>query len=100
MPAGDALPTLLHGRPVHVDRPPVTARVVRSDTTGVWCVPLGADTRHPVGPCRGATRPVHDLAGAGDTAHRHDRLEQLPAGTLVLLVFTADRPWVAAWEEE
>jgi hypothetical protein len=91
---------VLTGRaPARTRRDPVTARVVRSDSTGVWCAPLGADTRHPLGPCRGATRRVFDVTGGGEAAHRHDRLEQLPAGTVVLLVFTDERPWVAAWEE-
>lgn len=68
--------------------PPATARVIRSDTSGVWATPLGADTRHPYGPCRGAHR--RDALG---------ELEQLPVGTLVLLVLTDDGPWVAGWEE-
>lgn len=66
-----------------------TGRVVRSDDTGVWVAPVGGDTRHPLGPCRGATRPV----GAGPA------WERLPAGTVVLLVLTDDGPWVAAHEQ-
>jgi hypothetical protein len=44
-------------------------------------------------------RRVFELAGAGDAAHRHDHVEQLPVGMVVLLVHTDDGPWVAAWEE-
>ena len=66
-----------------------TGRVVRSDTSGVWVAPLGGDTRHPIGPCRGATRP--DSEGG---------VEQLPADTLVLLVLTDHGPWVAAHHQE
>jgi hypothetical protein len=91
---------LLDRRPARVSRGPMTARVVRSDGSGVWCVPLDGDVRHPIGPCRGASRRVFTDAGEGGTIHRHDQLEQLPAGTVVLLVFTNERPWVAAWEEE
>lgn len=86
-------------RPAAIARPPVTGRVVRSDASGVWATPLDGDTRHPIGPCRGARRPVFESTGAGDAAHRHDTLEQLPVGVLVLLVFTDDGPWVAGWEE-
>lgn len=93
------LEVLLDGRPSRRTRASATARVVRSDTSGVWCVPLGGDTRHPFGPCRGATRRVFTETGAGDAAHRHDQVERLPVGMVVLLVFTDERPWVAAWEE-
>jgi hypothetical protein len=72
-----------------------TATVVRSDDTGVWCTPLGGDSRHPVGPCRGAHRPA--LTGPPDA--RQLTAERLPEGALVLLVTTAHGPWVAAWEE-
>ena len=65
-----------------------TARVVRSDASGVWVTPLSGDQRHPLGPCRGATRPD----GAGGT-------EQLGTDVIVLLVLTADGPWVAAHQE-
>ena len=80
--------------PVPARTPPAattafTARVVRSDTTGVWVTPLGDDQRHPIGPCRGAHAPD----GAGGW-------QQLPAGVLVLLVLTADGPWVAAHHQE
>lgn len=71
-------------KPRTTDEPPYTATVVRSDTTGVWVVPIGADTRHPTGPCMGARRPDGT---------------RLPAGTTVLLITTAAGPWVAAWEE-
>lgn len=66
-----------------------TARVVRSDATGVWVAPLSSDSRHPIGPCRGGTRPA---SGGG--------LEQLPVDTLVLLALTDDGPWVAAHHQE
>ena len=73
------------GKPRSVaDEPPYTATVVRSDVTGVWVVPLGADTRHPTGPCIGARRSDGT---------------RLPVGTTVLLVTTAAGPWVANWEE-
>jgi hypothetical protein len=91
---------LFESKPVKHTRGPCTARVVRSDASGVWCAPLEADTRHPIGPCRGATRRAFALGGAGDAEHRHDQLEQLPVGTVVLLVFTDERPWVVAWDEE
>lgn len=100
MDVDNSLAVLLDRRPAKTTRNPVTGRVVRSDSSGVWVVPLGGDNRHPAGPCRGATRRVFTLAGAGDTAHRHDQFEKLPTGTVVLLVFTAERPWVASWEEE
>lgn len=93
------LEVLLNRAPARKVEPPATARVVRSDTSGVWVAPVGGDTRHPIGPCRGATRRVFELAGAGDLAHRHDHVEQLPVGMVVLLVHTDDGPWVAAWEE-
>lgn len=83
-----ALDSVLAGTPRTIDRPPATARVVRSDATGVWVAPLGGDVRHPIGPCRGGTRP----ASGGGT-------ERLPVGTVVLLVWTTERPWIARWEE-
>jgi len=64
--------------------PPRTARVVRSDASGVWVAPLGSDQRHPIGPCRGAV----DIAG-----------NPLQAGVVVLLVNTSHGPWVAGYEE-
>lgn len=100
MAVENALEVLLHRAPPKTARRPVTARVIRSDASGVWCAPLEADVRHPIGPCRGATRRRFTSAGDGGTAHRHDELERLPVGTLVLLVFTDERPWVAAWDEE
>ncbi len=70
--------------------PPVaTGQVVRSDSSGVWVTPLLGDTRHPVGPCRGGRRPNADLTG----------WEQIPAGTVVLLVLTDAGPWVAAHDQ-
>ena len=89
MSVANPLEHLLGVAPPRKTREPVTARVVRSDSSGVWCVPLDSDTRHPIGPCRGARRLVVD-----------GQVQQLPAGAVVLLVFTAERPWVAAWEEE
>lgn len=72
----------LSRRPARAPREPVTARVVRADPSADggarWVVPLGADQRHPIGPCRG---------GAG-----------VPVGAVVLLVWTDERPWIAAWE--
>lgn len=100
MAIDNPLEVLLERRPAKTSRGPLTARVVRSDASGVWVAPLGGDVRHPVGPCRGAKRRKFTDAGDGGTAHRHDELEQLPTGTVVLLVFTDERPWVAAWEEE
>lgn len=76
------------GTPTDTGAPAVTGQVVRSDTTGVWVAAVGADTRHPVGPCRGATRPTSGPDGLV--------WEQLPAGTTVLLILTTDGPWVAA----
>lgn len=61
-----------------IDRPPCTATVTATTATtdGVYVVPLDGDSRNPIGPCYG-----------GDGA---------PIGTLVLLIFTAGGPWVAA----
>ncbi|MSZ75530.1 MAG: hypothetical protein F2667_00315 [Actinobacteria bacterium] len=59
-----------------ITRDPATARVVRADTSGVWVALIGSDVDTPVGPCRGG-------AGAG-------------VGTIVLLVYTAQGPWIAA----
>jgi hypothetical protein len=97
MAVDNPLEVLLDRRPAKQTRGPVTARVVRSDASGVWCTPLGGDVRHPIGPCRGATRRA--FTAADGTGHRHDSVEQLPVGMVVLLVFTDERPWVAAWEE-
>lgn len=56
-----------------------TARVVRVDPSGVWVTPLGDDQREQVyGPCRGLVPP---------------------AEAIVLLVDTAERPWIVAFEE-
>lgn len=96
----NGLDVLLHRTAPKQARGPMTARVVRSDASGVWCAPLAADVRHPLGPCRGATRRKFTDAGDGGVTHRHDELEQLPVGAVVLLVLTDERPWVAAWEEE
>lgn len=64
--------------------PAQTALVVRSDSTGVWCVPAGGNRSAPIGPCRGGA--------PGRT--------RLPVGTVVLLVRTDYGPWVAAFDEE
>lgn len=82
-------------------RPPATSApapgvVVRSDTSGVWCQWEDGDARHPLGPCRGATRRVSRPITGG-----HDHLiERLPIGTAVLLASTAHGPWVVAHDEE
>lgn len=81
---------ILVGRPATITRPPVTATVVSSNETGVHVVPVDGDSRHPIGPCRGATRLVlvdDDLV-----------LRRLEIGVAVLLVFTDAGPWVANWE--
>lgn len=82
----------------HQLRPPpgplaivTTGQVVRSDETGVWVAPVPGDTRHPLGPCRGATRPTSVPEGL--------EWEQLPEGTVVLLVLTEAGPWVAAHDQ-
>lgn len=75
------------GSPTPTTPAPTTAEVVRSDTSGVWVAPVGTDTRHPVGPCRGATRPTST------------GWERLPVGTVVLLVHTTAGPWVAAHDQ-
>lgn len=67
------LEVLLNRAPARKAEPPATARVVRSDTSGVWCAPVGGDTRHPIGPCRSATA--------------------VAVNELVLLVLTDDGPW-------
>lgn len=83
--------------PSSASREPFTGVVVRSDVTGVWVARLGADRRHPLGPCRGGTRVRSRTAAAGGDPHEHDvELEQLPVGTEVLLIRTGDGPWVAA----
>lgn len=53
-----------------------TARVIRADSSGIWAVPLGEDTAHPIGPCRGTAE----------------------AGDLVVLVITDEQPWVLTGE--
>lgn len=56
-----------------------TAVVVRADESGLWVAPVGDDTRHPIGPCRGGWTPNGT---------------RFPPGAVVMLVFTADGPWV------
>lgn len=79
---------MLNGQPPRIVQEPVTGRVVRSDASGVWVVPLGGDTRHPVGPCRGGWR--RNDAGV---------LELVGVGVVVLIVWTQERPWVAGWDK-
>ncbi|MFW6776065.1 hypothetical protein ACOACO_17410 [Nocardioides sp. CPCC 205120] len=81
----DLLRQLASGRPPSIERPPSTGVVVRSDRSGVWVARIDDDTRDPIGPCRGGRR-----YGAGGV------LERLPVGTPVLLVWTDERPWIAA----
>lgn len=72
----DLFRSLIEGRPAAAEPElPVTGRVVKVTTEGAFVVPLEADTRYPIGPCRGP---------GGVTE-----------GDVVLLVFTQDRPWVA-----
>lgn len=94
MGVSNPLEVLLDRAPARQAEPPETARVVRSDASGVWCAPLGGDTRHPIGPCRGGKRPVF----VADPAP-HTEVQALSVGTVVLLVHTDDGPWVARWEE-
>ncbi|MDI6911487.1 hypothetical protein [Nocardioides sp.] len=60
--------------PRTIDRPPVTAKIVRVDDSGIWAVPIGGDPRTPVGPCQGPTQVAVD--------------EQ------VVLTWTPQGPWV------
>ena len=64
----------LRGKPPAITRGPVTGRVTRVDTQGVWVVPVGGDLRTPVGPCRGPS--------------------DIPVGTVVMVIYTQERPWV------
>lgn len=64
----------LRGKPPKIQREPVTGRVTKVDTTGVWVVPIGGDLRTPVGPCRGPS--------------------DIPVGTVVMIIWTQERPWV------
>jgi hypothetical protein len=63
----------LRGRPPKIERTPITARVTKRDSEGIWVVPLGADQRTPVGPCRGSV--------------------DLRAGDICLVVWTQELPW-------
>lgn len=64
----------LRGKPPAITRGPVTGRVTKVDTQGVWVVPIGGDLRTPVGPCRGPS--------------------DIPVGTVVMVIYTQERPWV------
>lgn len=64
----------LSGKPPAITRGPVTGRVTRVDGQGVWVVPIGGDLRTPVGPCRGPS--------------------DIPLGTVVMVIYTQERPWV------
>lgn len=79
---------LVDRQPAKITRDPVTATVVTSDDSGVYVVPIDGDNRHPIGPCRGASR--YALNEDGDLVTR-----PLSAGVVVLLVFTDAGPWVA-----
>lgn len=64
----------LRGKPPAITRGPVTGRVTRVDSQGVWVVPIGGDLRTPLGPCRGPS--------------------DIPVGTVVMVIYTQERPWV------
>lgn len=64
----------LRGKPPAITRGPVTGRVTKVDAQGVWVVPVGGDLRTPVGPCRGPA--------------------DIPVGTVVMVIYTQERPWV------
>lgn len=64
----------LRGKPPAITRGPVTGRVTKVDTQGVWVAPVGGDLRTPVGPCRGPA--------------------DIPVGTVVMVIYTQERPWV------
>lgn len=64
----------LRGKPPAITRGPVTGRITKVDAQGVWVVPVGGDLRTPVGPCRGPS--------------------DIPVGTLVMVIYTQERPWV------
>lgn len=68
----------LFGKPPSTPDEPVTARVVRLDG-GAWVAVLDGDQRVPIGPCRGP---------AG-----------LEVGDVVLVLFTNERPWIAAVDQ-
>ncbi len=64
----------LRGKPPAIARGPVTGRVTRVDGQGVWVVPVDGDLRTPIGPCRGPS--------------------DIPVGTVVMVIYTQERPWV------
>lgn len=69
------------GRGQHAPDPkPQTARVIRKVGGEVFVAAVDDDTRHPIGPVRG---------GAG-----------VPVGAIVLLIWTDESPWIAAWDSE
>jgi hypothetical protein len=73
--------------------------VTRSDDGGVFVTPTeGGDARSPLGPCRGATRPVLVAVGTNPPTYRQQQ-QQLPEKTPVLIVTTARGTWVVAHEE-
>lgn len=81
---------------------PLPAVVTRSDTTGVWCTAVDGDQRHPLGPCKGATRLAAVTTGVDGTGvHTHPlTVERLPVRTRVLLLLTDDGPWVLTHDRE
>lgn len=82
------------------DPRPFVALVTRSDSTGVWCAPPGADERSPIGPCKAATR-IALTTNSGADSHTHTlKVERLPVRTRVLLLLTDDGPWVLAHDRE
>ena len=64
----------LRGKPPAIQRTPVTGRVTKVDSQGVWVVPVDGDLRTPIGPCRGPS--------------------DIPLGTVVMVIYTQERPWV------
>jgi hypothetical protein len=90
---------ILRFRPT-VTNEPTEMVVVRSDASGVWCVPVGKSGLSPIGPCKGATRVVGTSSG-GDTVHTHTVIvERLPVRTVVLVLLTDSGPWVLNHERE
>ena len=71
---------------------PASGIVTRSDDAGVWVTPVGNDTASPLGPMRGATRPVLAVESGVAVLRR----EKLPVGLSVLYVNVSGGPWVVA----
>lgn len=86
----DLLDSLIDRTPRTIDHPPATAVIARVDVDGTWVTIPGDDPRQPYGPCRGGSRDDGTGTIVPDAG--------MTVGTNVLLVWTADGPWIAARE--